>query len=75
MLVPPTNTRIPGRIIRTGTEGIRLLGLLLTVRAQSVRSHAVTSSPFCDSAHMDASADAFPTLAELETINDSSPEL
>ena len=31
-------------------------GLLLTVRAQSVRSHAVTSSPFRDSAHMDAYA-------------------
>ena len=30
------------------------------VRAQSVRSHAVTSSPFCDSAHMDAYAHGFP---------------
>ena len=38
VLVPPTTTRIPGRIIRTGTEGLRLLGLLLTVRAQYVRS-------------------------------------
>ena len=66
VLVSPTTTRIPGRIIRTGTEGLRLLGLLLTVRAQSVRSHgashghAVTSSPFCDSAHMDAYAYGFP---------------
>ena len=60
VLVPPTTTRIPGRIIRTGTEGLRLLGLLLTVRAQSERSHAVTSSPFCDSAHMDAYAHGFP---------------
>ena len=34
VLVP----RIPGRIIRTGTEGLRLLGLLLTVRAQYVRN-------------------------------------
>ena len=60
VLVPPTTTRIPGRIILTGTEGLRLLGLLLTVRALSVRSHAVTSSPFCDSAHMDAYAHVFP---------------
>ena len=30
------------------------------VRAQSVRSHAVTSSPYCDSAHMDAYAHGFP---------------
>ena len=38
-------TRIPGRIIRTGTEGLCLLGLLLTVRAQYVRSAcAVTQS-------------------------------
>ena len=45
VLVPPTTTRIPGRIIRTGTEGLRLLGLLLTVRAQYVRSPcAVTQS-------------------------------
>ena len=45
VLIPPTTTRIPGRIIRTGTEGLRLLGLLLTVRAQSVRSPcAVTQS-------------------------------
>ena len=45
VLVPPTTTRIPGRIIRTGTEGLRLLGLLQTVRAQSVRSPcAVTQS-------------------------------
>ena len=45
VLVPPTTTRIPGRIILTGTEGLRLLGLLLTVRAQSVRSLcAVTQS-------------------------------
>ena len=49
MLVPPTTTRIPGRIILTGTEGLRLLGPLLIVRAQSVRSHAVTSSPFSES--------------------------
>ena len=59
-LVPPTTTRIPGQLIRTGTKGLRLLGLLLTVCAQSVRSHAVTSSPFRDSAHMDAYAPIFP---------------
>ena len=46
VLVPPTTTRIPDRTSRAGTEWTRLLGLLLTVRAQSVRSHAVTSSPF-----------------------------
>ena len=47
VLVPPTLTRIPGHIIRTGTEGLRLpgLGLLLKVRAQYVRSLcAVTQS-------------------------------
>ena len=45
VLVPPTTTRILGQIIRTGTEGLRLLGLLLTVRAQYVRSLcAVTQS-------------------------------
>ena len=60
MLVPPTTTQIQGQIIQTGTEGLRLLGLLLTVRAQSVRSHTVTSFPFCDSAHMDAYAHGFP---------------
>ena len=51
VLVPLTTTRIPGRIqvIRTGTEGLRLLGLMLTVRVQSVRSHAVTSSPLSES--------------------------
>ena len=49
VLVPPTTTRIPGRITRTWTEGLRLLGLLLTVRTQSVRSHAVTSSLFSKS--------------------------
>ena len=68
VLVPPTTTRIPGRIIRTGTEGLRLLGLLLTatahavralLRTQSVRSSAVTSSPFGDSAHKDAYAHVF----------------
>ena len=46
VLVSPTTTRIPGRIIRTGTEGLRLLGLLLTVRAQSERSHAVMNKFF-----------------------------
>ena len=57
VLIPPTTTRIPGRIMfRTGTEGLRLLGPLLTVRTQSVRSHAVTSFPFRGSAHMDAYA-------------------
>ena len=59
VLVPPTTTRIPGRIIRTGTEGLRLLRLLLTVRGQSVSSHAVMSSPFLDSAQMDAYAHIF----------------
>ena len=45
VLVHPTTTQIPGRIIRTGTEGLRLLGLLLTVRAQYVLSPcAVTQS-------------------------------
>ena len=45
VLVPPTTTRIPDRTSRAGTERTRLFRLLLTVRAQSVRSHAVTSSP------------------------------
>ena len=45
LLVSPPTTRIQGRIIRTGTEGLRLLGLLLTVHVQSVHSHTVTSSP------------------------------
>ena len=44
VLVPPTTTQIPGRIIRTGTEGLRLFRLLLTVRAQSVTPCAVTQS-------------------------------
>ena len=44
VLVPPTTTRIPGQIIRTGTEGLRLLGLLLTVRAQYVRSPCAVTS-------------------------------
>ena len=47
VLIHPTTARIQGRIIRTGTEGLRLLGLLLTspcaVRAQS-RSHVVPIS-------------------------------
>ena len=43
VLIPPTTTRIPGRRIRTGTEGLRLLALLLTVRAQ-LRSHVVPLS-------------------------------
>ena len=46
VLVPPTTTRIQGQIIQTGAKGLRFLRLLLTVRAQSERSHAITSFPF-----------------------------
>ena len=49
VLVPPTTTRIPDRTSRAGTEWTRLFTLLLTVRAQSVCSHAVTSSSFSES--------------------------
>ena len=51
--VPPTTTRIPGGIIRTGTEGLRLLGLLLTVRAQSVRTIYVRNDKPVDSKSKD----------------------
>ena len=75
VLVSPTTTRIPGRIIRTGTKGLHLLGLLLTVRAESVHSHEVTSSPFCDFANFRAHVclcPCFSYLAEHETINNRS---
>ena len=37
VLVPPTTTLIPGRIILTGTEGLRLLGLLLRTWTEGLR--------------------------------------
>ena len=53
MLAPLTTTRIPGRILLTGTEAIRLFGLLMT---RPCKVKTVTSSPLRDFAHMDAYA-------------------